>query len=215
MPKNLPPELAHRLPPNQQLTDGFPILHEGLTPEIDLATWDLRVWGLVEGERRFGWDEIMALPQITLTNDFHCVTGWSKFDNQWQGVRFRDFVVEAKPKPEARYVMIYGHLGTDPYGYDTNLPLATLMDDDVLLAHSHNGRPLTPEHGFPLRLVVPKRFAWKSAKWLRGFEFMADDLRGYWENRGYHNRAEPFAEERYASQERPEERMHVRGKDHT
>jgi DMSO/TMAO reductase YedYZ molybdopterin-dependent catalytic subunit len=202
---------AHRIPPNQRLTDGFPILHEGAVPAIDLATWDLRVWGEGVEERRYGWEQLMALPQVQLVNDFHCVTGWSKLDNVWEGVRAAELLKDL----DAPYVMAYGHVGDDPYGYATNLPMDVLREPDVLLAHSHNGRPLTPDHGWPLRLVVPKRYAWKSCKWLRGLELMGEDRRGYWESRGYHNRAEPFAEERFSSQERPEQRMRVRGKDHS
>jgi DMSO/TMAO reductase YedYZ molybdopterin-dependent catalytic subunit len=211
----LSPELAARVPPNQRLTDGFPILHEGAVPELSPANWDLRIWGLVAREQRLSWADFMALPQTKLVSDFHCVTGWSKLDNVWEGVRFSELAARVGVKPEARFVVAYGQRDDDPLGYDTNLPLSALMDDDVLLARAHNGRPLTPEHGYPVRLVVPKRYAWKSAKWLRGLEFLAEDRRGYWEVRGYHNQAEPFAEERYASQERPEERMHVRGKDHS
>lgn len=214
--RGLSPELAERLPPNQVPAAGFPILHVGETPALDTAHWDLRVWGLVTGpERRFSWDEILALPQTVLTTDFHCVTRWTKFDNHWQGVRFRDFVAHVGVAPEARHVVVYGHLESDPYGYDANIPLAVLMEPDVLLATHHNGAPLTPDHGWPLRLVVPARYAWKSVKWVRGIEFRAEDRHGYWEERGYHNRAEPFAEERFAAQERPLERMTVHGKDDT
>lgn len=204
--------VAERIPPHQRQAVGFPILHEGEVPLLDKVTWDLRVWGLAD-ERRFSWNDLMALPQIKVYSDFHCVTGWTKLDNVWEGVRFADFAKAVHVRPEARYVMAYGHLNDDPLGYSTNIPLDVLMNDDVLLAHSHNGKPITAEHGYPLRLVVPERYAWKSAKWLRGLEFMAQDRRGYWEVRGYHNNAEPFGEERYASQERPAERHHIHGKD--
>jgi DMSO/TMAO reductase YedYZ molybdopterin-dependent catalytic subunit len=206
--------VAERVPANQRLAVGFPILHEGEVPFIDMKTWDLKVWGLGD-ERRFSWADFMALPQTKVISDFHCVTGWTKLDNVWEGVRFTDFLNAIHVKPEARYVMAYGHLGDDPMGYSTNIPLDVLRNDDVLLAHRHNGQPLTPDHGYPLRLVVPERYAWKSAKWIRGLEFMAEDRRGYWEVRGYHNNAEPFAEERYTSQERPQERHHIHGKDDT
>lgn len=213
--RNLSPDLARRLPPGQRVAEGFPILHDGEVPNLDLATWDLRVWGEVGQERRFDWDALMALPQTRLVTDFHCVTRWTKFDNEWEGVRFSDLVAAIDLLPEARFVMAYGHLNDDPLGYSANVPLDVLMEPDVLLAHSHNGKPLTPDHGWPLRLMVPSRYAWKSTKWLRGLAFLAHDRLGYWEERGYHNRAEPFAEERFATQERPEHRMHVRGKDFT
>lgn len=206
--------MAARVPPHQRLEDGFPILHEGPVPALDKQTWDLRVWGLVD-ERRFTWDALMALPQARVHTDFHGVTGWTKLDNVWEGVRFSDLVEGLHVRPEARYVMAYGHLGDDPLGYDANIPLEVLMDPDVLLAHSHDGKPLTAAHGAPLRLVVPKRYGWKSAKWLRGLEFMAENRPGYWEERGYHANANPFTEERYASKEPPEEPHHRHGKDYT
>jgi DMSO/TMAO reductase YedYZ molybdopterin-dependent catalytic subunit len=204
--------VSERIPPNQRQAVGFPILHEGSVPWIDPKVWSLKIWGLADA-RTLTWDDFMALPQSKVYADFHCVTGWTKLDNVWEGVRFVDLAEAIGIKPEARHVMAYGHLNDDPLGYDTNIPLDVLMNEDVILAHSHNGKPLTPDHGFPVRLVVPERFAWKSAKWLRGLEFLAEDRRGYWEERGYHNNGEPFAEERYAAHERPEERHHIHGKD--
>lgn len=202
-------------PPGQTRSDGFPILHEGTPPRLSHQNWDLHLFGLVDEERRLDWEAFLSLPQSQVVSDFHCVTRWSNFDNVWEGVLFRDLVDRIGIKDEARHVMAYGHLNEHPTGYDSNIPLDVLMDADVLLAHRHNGQPLTPDHGFPVRLVVPKRYAWKSVKWLRALEFMAEDRRGYWEARGYHNNAEPFAEERYSHQERPSQRMHVRGKDYT
>ena len=206
--------VATRVPPNQRLADGFPILHEGAVPVIDQGQWDLKVWGLAD-DRRLDWQAVMALPQSKVYADFHCVTGWTKLDNVWEGVRFVDLLEALHVSPEARHVMAYGHLDDDPLGYSANIPLEVLKDPDVLLAHSHNGKPLNADHGAPVRLVVPKRYAWKSVKWLRGLEFLAEDRRGYWEVRGYHNDADPFAEERYASQEKPKERHHIHGKDYT
>lgn len=209
------PELARRLPPDQHLEEGFPIMHEGETPRLAPADWDLKAWGLVAKERRFGWDEFLALPQVEVVSDFHCVTGWTRLDNVWRGVRFRDFVAAVAPKAEARHVMVYGHLCDDPYGYSADMPLAALLDDDVLLAHMHDGQPLSPEHGAPVRLVVPKRFAWKSVKWLRAVEFLAEAHRGYWEVRGYHPEGEPFAGERHDGPTPPKVRPQQRGKDYT
>lgn len=206
--------VAERVPPHQQVAAHFPILHEGPAPVIDQQHWDLTVWGLAD-ERRFTWDDLMAMPQSKIYADFHGVTGWTKLDNAWEGVRFVDFVKALGVRPEARYVMAYGHLGDDPRGYDTNIPLDVLMDADVLLAHSHNGKPLTADHGAPLRLVVPKRYGWKSAKWLRGLEFMAENRPGYWERRGYSNEADPFAETRYATNQPPREPHHRHGQDDT
>jgi DMSO/TMAO reductase YedYZ molybdopterin-dependent catalytic subunit len=218
--KVLDPETARRVPPNQRVSESFPILHEGPTPGIDLATWDFRVFGLVANEVRLGWDELRALGSVEQESDFHCVTGWTKLANRWEGIEVARLLEHARPLPGAGAAMVYGHLGDDPAGYSANLPLDVLRGADVLLAHSHGGTPLTPDHGWPLRLVVPARYAWKSVKWVRAIEVLAEDRRGYWESLGYHNRAEPFANERFASQEtkapddreRPR-RMRVRGKD--
>ncbi len=184
-----------RLPPGQALTEKFPVLHYGPVPHYpDLSRWDLRVFGLVKEEKRLTWEEFNRLPKVRIVADIHCVTRWSKLDTVWEGVRFRDFLAHAgvEPLPEARYVMIHAE-----YGYTTNLPLEVLMDDDVLLATHYDGKPLTPEHGYPLRLVVPKRYFWKSAKWVRGIEFMAEDRPGFWEQAGYHNEGDPWKEQRY------------------
>ena len=181
-----------RLPPGQRLTDGWPVLHYGAIPEIELAGWELRVFGLVEEERQLNWDEFMALPQVQLRSDIHCVTSWSKFDNDWEGVRFRDVMALVAVRPEAKHVMFhcYG-------GYTTNVPLGELLGDDILLAHTHNGRPLSPEHGGPLRGMIPQLYFWKSAKWVRGIEFIAEDRPGFWEIYGYHMHGDPWTEERY------------------
>ena len=181
-----------RLPDGQRLTDGFPTLTYGGVPNIDLATWDFRIFGAVEQEVTLNWEQFMALPQSTDHSDIHCVTTWSKYDNDWEGVRFRDIMALAKVSPDAKHVMFHSY-----GGYTTNVPLAELMDDDVLLAHTHNGAPLEPEHGGPLRGVVPKLYFWKSAKWVRGIEFMADERPGFWEMYGYHLHGDPWKEERY------------------
>ncbi len=181
-------------PPGQFVTEKFPVLTFGPTPRIDLSTWQFRVFGLVEEEISLDWEQFNALPQVTLDAEFHCVTQWSKLQNTWEGILFNDLMKLVKPKPEAKYVMAhcYG-------GYTTNVSLDVLEDDDVLFAHSHDGAPLTAEHGGPMRLVVPKRYGWKSAKWVNGIEFMAEDAPGFWEVRGYHMEGDPWKEERFWS----------------
>ena len=189
----LAPEIQKRLPPNQRLAKRWPVLTYGPTPDVDIDTWRMRVFGEVERPIVFTWDDVMAMPQVEVHADMHCVTRWSKLDNLWQGVSLRTVLDRIQPKPAARFVMIYA------YGdYTTNLPLDALDDEDVLLAHSHNGEPLSREHGAPLRLVVPKRYAWKSAKWVNGLEFMPHDRAGFWEKNGYHNDGDPWQEERYS-----------------
>jgi DMSO/TMAO reductase YedYZ molybdopterin-dependent catalytic subunit len=183
---------ADRLPPGQSLVNRWPVLTYGSTPRVDLSTWRFQIGGLVEDELILSWDAFMALPQATVVSDIHCVTGWSTYDNLWQGVAVKELLQRVRLKPAARHVMIQAH-----GRYTTNIPLADLLDDDVLLAHSHGGQPLTPEHGWPLRLVVPKLYFWKSAKWVCGFELMADDRPGFWEFLGYHMRGDPWKEERY------------------
>ncbi len=181
-----------RLPPGQSLTEKFPVLTYGPNPPFDPQTWDLRVFGEVEKEMRWTWAEFMALPTVTLTCDIHCVTRWSKFDTMWEGVRFKDFVNLFGLKPTAKYVIAHCD-----YGYTTNLPLEAMMEDDVLLAYKYDGKPLDPDHGAPLRTLVPKRYFWKSAKFLRALEFSPVDKPGFWEQAGYHNDGDPFKEERY------------------
>jgi len=184
---------ANRLPPGQSLTLDFPVLHYGPIPSVDLATWDLTVFGEVEQPLRWTWEEFVKLPTVTLTCDIHCVTRWSKFDTTWEGVRFRDFLALCKAKPTAKHVIAHCE-----YDYTTNLPLAALLDDDGLLAYKYDGKPLEKEHGFPLRTLVPQRYFWKSAKWLRGLEFSSKDKPGFWEQGGYHNEGDPFKEERFS-----------------
>ena len=181
-----------RLPPGQRLTDGWPVLHYGGIPRIDLATWEFRIVGLVEQEVALDWRQFLALPQIETRSDIHCVTTWSKFDNDWAGVRFRDLMDLVRVSDQASHVIFHSY-----GGYTTNVPLAELLADDVLLAHTHNGQPLTPEHGAPLRGVIPNLYFWKSAKWVRGMEFVAQDRPGFWEMYGYHMHGDPWVEERY------------------
>ena len=187
------PDQGHgdRVPPGQFLTAKFPVLTYGPTPKIDLASWQLRVFGLVEGEVEFDWEGFLALPWTTVNADFHCVTQWSALDNVWEGVLFSDVMGLVVPKPEAQYIMAhcYG-------GYTTNGPLEVALDGGIL-AHRRNGAELGRDHGWPLRLVVPSRYGWKSAKWLNGIELMAEDKPGFWEVRGYDNNADPWKEERF------------------
>ena len=186
------PSQEESVPPGQFVTEKFPVLTFGDIPQVDLAVWQLRIFGLVEREIVLGWKELMALPQVALTADFHCVTQWSRLNNHWEGVLFKNVMALTGVSREAKYVMAHC------YGdYTTNLPLEVAMEDDVLLAHHHDGETLTREHGGPLRLVVPKRYAWKSAKWVNGLELMAQDRPGFWEQRGYNNSADPWREERF------------------
>jgi DMSO/TMAO reductase YedYZ molybdopterin-dependent catalytic subunit len=187
---------AARTPPGQHLTRGWPILHAETIPPFDPAAWRFRVDGEVDQPVQWSWEEFRALPTATLTSDFHCVTGWSKLDNEWEGVRFREIAERAQARPSASHALIEA-----PSGYTANLPLEALTEDDVLFAWSHNGQPLPPEHGGPLRLVVPKRYGWKSVKWAVRVRFLDRDVRGYWEERGYHNEADPWLEQRYSWQE--------------
>jgi DMSO/TMAO reductase YedYZ molybdopterin-dependent catalytic subunit len=183
-----------RVPPGQTLTapHKWPVLTFGSTPEVDLERWDLKVFGLVEEELTLSYPELRALPSREITADVHCVTGWSRLGDRWRGVPIRAILDRVRPLPEARYVMAHCE-----QGYTANLPLAVLDDEDVLLCFEWNGEDLTPDHGWPLRLLVPKRYLWKSAKWLRGLQLMAENRLGFWERRGYHDGADPWKEERY------------------
>jgi DMSO/TMAO reductase YedYZ molybdopterin-dependent catalytic subunit len=186
-----------RLPPGQSATIKWPVLHVGAEPRFDPATWDLKAGGLVEAPLTLTWAEVLALPRREVTTDFHCVTRWSTFDNRWEGVPVREVLSRVRPRPEARFVMALGHVGEQRYGYSTNVPLADLDRDDVLLAMRRNGEDIDAEHGGPLRLVVPHLYAWKSCKWIRGLIFMDENRPGYWERHGYHMRGDPFREERF------------------
>jgi DMSO/TMAO reductase YedYZ molybdopterin-dependent catalytic subunit len=183
-----------RLPPGQKdAGDGWPILHYGGIPRIDLDSWRFEIGGLVEEPVVFTWQEFMALPQAKITSDIHCVTAWSKFDNVWEGVAFSEIMKHVKLKAGAGEVMVHSF-----GGYTTNLPLDDLQAESTLFAHSHNGEPLARDHGWPLRLVVPHLYFWKSAKWVRGLVFMDQERPGFWEMYGYHIRGDPWKEERYS-----------------
>lgn len=186
-----------RVPPGQTLTTKFPVLSYGPTPRVDLSSWDLQVTGLVETPQRLSWEQLRALPSTNSVSDFHCVTTWSRLDNRWTGVLFETVSRLAQPKPEARFVLL--HCDGD---YTTNLALEDCLRPDVLFAWAHEGQDLSPDHGWPLRLVVPHLYAWKSAKWVRKVEFLAADRRGFWERNGYHNHADPWREQRYSWQEK-------------
>ena len=196
-------EQAGRLPPGQSLTQRFPVLHYGPVPRFKPATWDLRVWGEVEQEVRWTWDEFLQLPREKLKMDIHCVTRWSKFDTEWEGVALHTLVDQGliKIKPAARYVLQHAE-----YGYTTNLPLEVALGENFLMATHFDGEPLRPDHGYPLRGVIGKiserddlkvPYFWKGAKWLRGLEFMTEDRLGFWEQAGYHNEADVWKEERF------------------
>jgi DMSO/TMAO reductase YedYZ molybdopterin-dependent catalytic subunit len=178
------------------LTAKWPVLTHGSTPPFDPRTWTFRCFGLVEREVVWTWPEFLALPRVRVVSDIHCVTHWSRLDNEWEGVSIREIMRRVTVRPEATFVMQHA----DP-DYTTNIALAELLDDDVLLALGHNGRDLPPDHGGPMRLVVPKLYFWKSAKWLRAFEFLAVNPPGFWEQNGYHMRGDPWRDERYADQE--------------
>ncbi|WP_257352134.1 sulfite oxidase-like oxidoreductase [Pseudalkalibacillus decolorationis] len=190
------PALVDRVPPGQIVTERFPILHEGEVPKYELEQWSLKVFGEVNEEKIFTHEDIMEMPQNKVVNDIHCVTRWSKLDNEWEGVLFQDLLSYLDVKPEAKHVMIYGD-----YDYDANIPLSELQRDGIILAHKHGGEDLTAKHGWPLRLVVPQLYFWKSVKWIRAIEFMKEDRHGYWEVRGFHNEAEPFKEQRFSGED--------------
>jgi DMSO/TMAO reductase YedYZ molybdopterin-dependent catalytic subunit len=181
------------LPPGQSLTLKWPVLHYGSVPSFDPARWDFRVYGLVEAPLALNWKEFNGLPKIQRMSDFHCVTRWSRFDNRWGGVAFRELLARARPKPQAAYVLVHAE-----QGFTANVPLADLDREEVLLATHHDGEPLTGDHGFPLRLIVPHLYAWKSVKWVRGLEFLGHDQPGFWEQNGYHMYGDPWREQRFS-----------------
>lgn len=187
------PNANVRVPAGQTEVKNFPRLDLGICPDVTTRNWSLRVYGLVDNELNIDWAAFQAMNQVTDVSDFHCVTRWSQLDMDWQGVRAQDLLAMAQPKETARFVTLHSY-----DGYTTNLPLAALLDDDVIIAHSVLGAPLTLEHGGPVRLVVPKRYAWKSAKWLKAIEVYEFDRPGFWEVRGYHNEADPWLEQRFS-----------------
>ena len=187
-----PEEIAKRIPPGQRLVKTWPVLHFGPIPDFDESTWNLEANGRVANPFTLTYSELTALGPADVQADMHCVTGWSTLDNTWTGVPFRVLAEKAGVQDDAKWVIAHCD-----YGYTSDLSLQAMMDDDVLVAWAHGGEPLTGEHGFPLRLVVPKRYAWKSAKWLRGLEFSAQNKRGFWEVRGYSNTALPWNNDRY------------------
>jgi DMSO/TMAO reductase YedYZ molybdopterin-dependent catalytic subunit len=185
----------NRIPPRQALTRKWPVLHAGSTPPFDKARWSFRVFGLVEQQWECNYDEFLALPRVQVRADMHCVTRWSKLDNLWEGVSTREVLSKVNVLPAAKFVMV-----NCEYGFTTNLPLDDFRGEDCLFSWKHNGQDLEPDHGYPLRLVVPRLYAWKSAKWVRGIELMEHDQAGFWESwehGGYHMRGDPWTEERF------------------
>jgi len=183
---------AGRLPPGQSLTLKWPVLHVGDVPRFDAERWDFKIEGLVEEPARLTWDQLMHLPMVGITADMHCVTRWSRFDVDWEGVPFLEVSKLVKLKPEAKHALILAD-----HGYTSNVPLEDLMRPTTLFALKHNGEPLPGDHGYPLRLVVPHLYAWKSVKWVRGVRFMAEAVPGFWEENGYHIYGDPFKEQRF------------------
>ena len=187
-------ERENRIPPGQKITEKWPVLHYGDVPAIDISQWTFFITGLVKKERVLDYKEFMSLPRVTVVSDIHCVTGWSKLNNVWEGIATNVIKELVDILPEAHYVMVHAERG-----FSTNLSLTDFFAEDVLFAVMHDGKPLTPEHGYPARLVVPRLYFWKSAKWVTGIEFMEKDRKGFWESYGYHNRGDPWKEERYSS----------------
>jgi DMSO/TMAO reductase YedYZ molybdopterin-dependent catalytic subunit len=190
------PDARGRLPPGQVLTEKWPVLTYGPTPAVDLATWTFRCFGRVARETSWTWAEFLSLPRVEVVSDIHCVTRWSRFDNRWEGVRVREILDRAEVAPDAVAAVAHSE-----GGYTTNVALDDLRGDDVLLAIRHDGRDLPAEHGGPCRLVVPKLYFWKSAKWIRSLELVDANVPGFWEENGYHLRGDPFREERFSDQE--------------
>lgn len=184
---------AHRLPPGQKLTTGFPVLDLGVQPEVPLTEWRLTITGLVDQPEQLSWDQFNALPQVVDVSDFHCVTTWSKYDCRWSGVAFTTLYDLVQPKAEAKFVYFSSY-----DGYSTNVALEKCLDDDVLVATSFEGGPVPREHGGPARVIIPKLYAWKGAKFVNAITFLAEDKLGFWEVRGYSNTADPWTEDRYA-----------------
>jgi DMSO/TMAO reductase YedYZ molybdopterin-dependent catalytic subunit len=183
-----------RVPPGQYQTEKWPVLHYGSVPRVDLARWTFRIFGLVENPKELSWEQFRALPSVTITADIHCVTAWSRLGMTFEGVRAKTVLDLAGVRPEATFAMAHAE-----QGYETNVPLEYLLRDDAVFAWKADGQELAPDHGWPLRLVIPPLYFWKSAKWVRGLELMAKDRAGFWERNGYHMRGDPWTEERYSS----------------
>ena len=181
-----------RLPPGQYHTERFPVLHVGDVPTYDMSKWSFRVFGEVSNELTLSWDELRALPATEISTDIHCVTKWSKFDTMWKGVRLRDLFDRAGRLPSAHHVIMHAE-----YGYTANVPLEDTLGDNCLLAYEFDGKPLEGEHGYPVRTLIPHLYFWKSVKWVRGIELVAQDAPGFWERNGYHNYGDPFREQRF------------------
>ena len=181
-----------RLPPGQYLTEKWPVLHAGEVPDVDLATWTLEVTGEVEEPLSLSYDGLRQLPATEVTTDIHCVTRWSRFDARFTGVHWRELAALCRPEPTARFAIAHAEAG-----FTANVPLSALEDEHALIVYEADGEPLTPEHGWPVRLLIPTKYFWKSAKWLRGLELRATDEPGFWERYGYHNEADFWREERY------------------
>lgn len=184
---------ADRIPPGQSRTRRWPVLDAYGAPQIDVANWRLELFGSVEKTVAFTWDEFLQLPKAKVFSDFHCVTRWSRLGNLWEGVATRELVKACGIKPEARYVLFHAY----DNGWTTNLPLAAFLAEDALLASQHDGKSIPLEHGGPVRAIIPQLYAWKSAKWVRGIEFLSADQAGYWENGGYHMNGDPWHEQRF------------------
>ena len=182
-----------RLPPGQYMTKKWPVLHAGQVPKVDLATWTFRVFGEVEQELELSWEQFNELPRASSTQDIHCVTRWSRFDARFEGVRWSELAKLARPLESGRFAIAHAE-----HGFTANVPIESLESDDALLVTHADGEPLTRQHGWPMRLVVPGKYFWKSAKWLRAIELTAEDRPGFWERYGYHNDADPWKEERYS-----------------
>ncbi len=182
-----------RLPPGQYLTEKWPVLHAGSVPKVDVDTWTLEISGEVERPLTLTWDQLLELPSREVTVDIHCVTRWSRFDTRFKGVHWSEIAKLVAPKPSGRFVVAHAE-----QGFTANMPLAAIEDDEALIAYEADGEPLSPDHGWPVRLVVPSRYFWKSAKWLRGLELLDHDQPGFWERYGYHNDADFTKEQRYS-----------------
>jgi DMSO/TMAO reductase YedYZ molybdopterin-dependent catalytic subunit len=181
-----------RLPPGQYFTEKWPVLHAGEVPDVDIATWTLALNGEVEEPVTLSFEELTALPATEVTSDIHCVTRWSRFDAHFKGVHWRELAKLCRPKPSARFAIAHAE-----HGYTANVPLTALEAEEALVVYAADGEPLTPEHGYPVRLFIPTKYFWKSAKWLTGIELSAVDKPGFWERYGYHNDADFWQEERY------------------